>query len=117
MEKKKFAFVLALLDRHYSGLSQVKLDQALKIFAKFALQGALQKMDKLDPVRRIPIEDCSLVFSSAEKSATLSISTSANHEKLLASAVAEVYKDLLSQIDQYGIDALIAAGRKAYGYI
>jgi len=116
MEKKKFGFILNLLDKQCSGISQIELEQALNIFAKFALQGALQKMDQLDPnpARRIPIQDCSLMISKIEKSATLSINAFSNQEKFLASAVADVYKDLTKQIDSYGIGELIKAGRRAY---
>lgn len=112
MDKKKDGFMLVLLDRHCSGHTEEKLNQALDTFARFALQGVLQK---LDPGGRIPIEDCSLSISVKDKSATLAISISAEREKELVSAVDAVYKDLLGEIDRWGIDKLIAAGRKAYG--
>ena len=85
---------------------------ALDTFARFALTGTLQK---LDPGGRIPIEDCQLSISSKDKSVTLVISIDAKREKELAPAVATAYQDLLSEIDRWGIDELIAAGRKAYG--
>lgn len=110
--KKKSAFVLKLEDRHCSGLSEARLDRALDTLVRFALTGVMQK---LDPRGRIPIEDCSLSISTKDKAATLIISIDAKREKELASAVQAVYKDLLSQIDRFGIDQLIAAGRRAYG--
>ena len=112
MKKKKSVFVLVLHDRHCSGISNDRLDQALDTFARFALQGVLQK---LDPNGRIPIEDCSLATSADEKSATLYISVPSRREKELAAAVNAVYKDLLGQINHWGIDGLIKAGHKAYG--
>ena len=112
VKKKKSVFVLVLHDRHCSGISNDRLDQALDTFARFALQGVLQK---LDPNGRIPIEDCSLAISTNDKSATLYISVPPKREKELAAAVNAVYKDLLGEIDRWGIDELIKAGRKAYG--
>jgi hypothetical protein len=112
MEKKKIGLSLVLEERHYTGLTDAKLDKALDTLARFALTGILQK---LDPNGRIPIEDCSLVTSSEAKSATVGILIVADREQELASAFAAVSKDLISQIDRYGIDELIAAGRRAYG--
>ncbi len=112
MSKKKSVFVLVLLDRHCSGLAETKLDKVLDIFVRFALTGVLQK---LDPGGRIPIEDCSLSFSAKDKSATLAITIPEEREEELAAAVNAVYQDLLSQIDRWGIDELIAAGHRAYG--
>ena len=110
--KKTLDFGLVLPDRHCSNLTEGKLDRALDTFARFALQGVLQK---LDPRGRIPIEDCSLSTFSEDKRVMLSISIDAKRAKELASAVNAVYEDLLSEIDRWGIDELIAAGRKAYG--
>jgi len=59
--------------------------------------------------------DGGLDSTAKDKSATLAISISAEREKELVSAADAVYKDLLGEIDRWGIDKLIAAGRKAYG--
>ena len=112
MEKNKIGLSIVLEERHYIGLTEAKLDKALDTLARFALTGILQK---LDPNGRIPIEDCSLAISTKDRSATVGISIAADREQELASAFAAVSKDLLSQIDQYGIDELIAAGRRASG--
>ena len=105
-------FVLKLLDHHCSGLTDEKLNRALDTFARFALTGTLQK---LDPGGRIPIEDCRLSISPENKTATLIISIDAKREKELAPAVATAYKNLLNEVNHWGIDSLITAGRKAYG--
>jgi hypothetical protein len=112
MEKKKIGLSIVLEDRHVVGLSEEKLDKALDTLARFALTGILQK---LDPNGRIPIEDCSLVTSTKARSAIVGISIAADREQELSTAFAAVSKDLISKIDQYGIEKLISAGRSAYG--
>ena len=112
MGKKKTGFQIILEDRHCSGLTDEQLGQALDTFARFVLNGVLMK---LDPGGRIPIEDCSISGSTASKSAFLSISIIAERDEELLSAYTSVYGDILSQIERYGIDELIAAGRRADG--
>ena len=111
MGKVTNAFVLVLPDRHCSGLSGKRLDSALRTCAKFALTGTLRK---LDPRGRIPIEDCGLAISSEAKSATLTISIPAKREQELNAAVATAWRELLGEIDRWGVDKLITAGRQAY---
>lgn len=115
MAKQKNGFNLSLSDQQCTGISGTRLDKALEIFAKFALRGTLDKMDGLSHVPRIPIEDCSLSIHPSTKSVTLSIMVDDKYEKDLASAVAAVYQDLRSQINRYGIQTMIDAGRRAYG--
>ena len=115
MEKKKNLFVLKLLDNQCAGPSPQELDKALDTLGRFALKGTLEKMDQRDRSYRIPIEDCGIMVSVGDKSASLTISTPPSQEQMLASTVAEVYQDLQKQINQYGVGALITAGRQTYG--
>ena len=111
-KKEEFHFVLELPERHCSTLTEKQLDSALKTLARFALKGMF---DKLDPGGRIPIEDCSLSIDSEHKCATLIISIPVERRNEILAASTAVYKDLLGEIDRWGIDQLIATGRKTYG--
>jgi hypothetical protein len=112
MAKKKVGFTLGLQDHQVQGITPAELEKALDTLARFALSGIFQRMD---PNGKIPIGDCELSISSITKSATLGISIDPKREQELAGAVAAVYKDLTSQIDRFGIQELIKAGRRAYG--
>jgi len=115
MAKKKIGFNLSLTDYQCVGISGANLDKALEIFAKFALKGTLDKMDALSHIPRIPIEDCALSIHQSTKSVTLSIKIDGKYEKDLAAAVAAVNQDLTTQINRYGIQTMIDAGKRAYG--
>ena len=67
---------------------------------------------KLDPRGRIPIEDCSLEIASKDKAAIFTISIPAEREQEMNAAAATALQELLGQIDRWGVDKLIAAGRK-----
>lgn len=114
MEKIKEEFVFELPERHWSG-HEAELDTELRICAKFILKALLDKMDALDPQHRIPIEDTSLVISRADKSVTVVISLPRERAEELKASAAATWKELLASIERWGVDSMIAAGRKA-GY-
>lgn len=111
MEKIKDQFILKLEDRQCSGLTEEKLKFALDTLARFTLQGV---WEKLDAKGKILAEDCKITISTQDKAAVLVISISPEREGELGGAVMTVYQDLYGQIDRWGIDKLIEAGKKAY---
>ncbi len=104
--------VLEIADRHSTGLSEAKLDEALQTCARFALGEVLKACD---PRGRIPIEDCRFIRQDVGNSIVVGVSIPVEREGEVSAAAAAAATKLLGDIDRWGIDALITAGRQAFG--
>jgi hypothetical protein len=101
--------VLEIAERHSAGLSEAKIDEALATCARFALGEVLKACD---PQGQIPIEDCRFIRSETGNSIVVGVSIPVEREGEVSAAAAAAAKKLLADIDRWGIDALITAGRQ-----
>jgi len=103
--------VLEITDRHAAGLPEAELEEALQTCARFALGEVLKACD---PQGRIPIEDCRFIRQDVGNSIVVGISVPVEREGEVSTAATAAAKKLLGDIDRWGIEALISAGRDAF---